>query len=266
MEEYNEYDYVGTNQNLRGRYEQRGCINPVYMVPNPDTLDKDNEYAALQTNTLESKKQSPSEHHTDQNTVTVADGVREKDVNKGIGGKRGCIAICILMTVVAVITLVALAIGALSLRGTSDAQIESAQASQEYTHLMEEISTLKSFINQLNLETQQNISQLDDKLSSSGYSFSISASRLSTSAFSASSSIRQLSTSASTASVSAYLNFHSASRLSSSASRLSTSLFIASSRASRNSYSVSWMSHYSVSRLSTSVSRLSRSLASCSSC
>ena len=258
MEEYNEYDYVGTNQNLRGRYEQRGCINPVYMVPNPDTLDKDNEYAALQTNTLESKKQSPSEHHTDQNTVTVADGVREKDVNKGIGGKRGCIAICILMTVVAVITLVALAIGALSLRGTSDAQIESAQASQEYTHLMEEISTLKSFINQL--------SQLDDKLSSSGYSFSISASRLSTSAFSASSSIRQLSTSVSTASVSAYLNFHSASRLSSSASWLSTSLFIASSRASRNSYSVSWMSHYSVSRLSTSVSRLSRSLASCSSC
>ena len=257
MEERNEYDYVGTNQNLRGRYEQRGCINPVYMVPNPDTLDKDNEYAALQTNTLESKKQSPSEQYTNQNTVTVADGVRED--NKCIGRKKGCIVICILMTVVAVITLVALAIGALSLRGTSDAQMASAQASQEYTHLMEEISTLKSFINQLNLETQLNISQLDDKLSSSGYSFSISASRLSTSAFSASSSIRRLSTSVSTASSSAY-------RLSSSASRLSTSLFTVSSRASRNSYSVSWMSYYSVYTLSTSVSRLSTSLASCSSC
>ena len=260
MEERNEYDYVNTNQNMKGRYEQRGCTNPVYTVANPDLLDKENEYELLQTNTLPSKKQSPSEQHTNQSTNSTG------GTNRCIEKKRWCIAICILMTVVAVITLAALAVGALSLRGSSNAQLASAQGAQDYTYLMEEISALKSLLSQLNLETQQNISQLNDKLSFSGYALSVSASRLSTSAYSASSSIRRLSTTLYTASSRAYWNSYSVSRLSTSATRLSTSLYTASSRAYWNSYSVSRISFYTVSTLSTSVSRLSSSLAYCTSC
>ena len=261
MEERNEYDYVNTNQNLKGRYEQRGCTNPVYTVPNPDLLDKENEYELLQTNTLPSKKQSPSEQHKNQSTNSTG-GTNIK----GTKIKRWCIAICILLTAVAVITLVALAVGALSLRGSSSAQMASAQGAQDYTYLMEEISALKSLLSQLNLETQRNISQLEDKLSSSGYFLSVSASRLSTSAYSASSSISRLSTTVSTASSRANLNSYSIGRLSTSASWLSTSLYTASSRAYQNSYSISWISFYRISTLSTSVSRLSTSLVRCTSC
>ena len=51
---------------------------------------------------------------------------------------------------------VALAIGALSLRGNSNTKMAGAQASQDYNNLMEEINALKSLISQLNVETQQN--------------------------------------------------------------------------------------------------------------
>jgi hypothetical protein len=266
MEERNEYDYVGTNQNLRVRYEQKGCTNPVYAVPNPEMLDQENEYEALQTDTLKSSKQpSRSEQHTNQDKNSARVTVTSKDVCH-TGTKRGCIVICILMTVMGVITFVALAIGALSMRGSSTAQLASAQASQDYTHLMEEISALKSFISQLNMETQQNLSKLHDRLSSSGYSLSLSANSLSNSAYLASLSINRLSTSVSTASSRASRNSYTASRLSSSAIRLSTSLFTASSRAYWNSYSISWMSRYTVSSLSSKVSRVSTSLALCTSC
>ena len=235
MEQCYEYDYVG-NQNFEGRNKHRGCINPVYMVPNPDLLDKDNEYEALQTNALPSKKQSPSEQLQHANQSDSPGGTNNQ--GKCTGKNRGCIGICILLTIIVVITLAALAIGALSLRGSSNAQLSSAQASQDYTHLMEEISALKSLLSQMSLETKRNISQLDNRLSSSVYSLSSSASRLSTSAYVASSSIN----------------------------RLSTSVYIASSRAYWNSYSVSRISYSTVAPLSSSVFRLSTSLAFCTSC
>ena len=234
MEQCYEYDYVG-NQNFEGRNKHRGCINPVYMVPNPDLLDKDNEYEALQTNALPSKKQSPSEQHANQSDSPGG----TNNQGKCIGKNRGCIGICILLTIIVtvVITLAALAIGALSLRGSSNAQLSSAQASQHYTHLMEEISALKSLLSQMSLETKRNISQLDNRLSSSVYSLSSSASRLSTSAY-----------------------------VASSINRLSTSVYIASSRAYWNSYSVSRISYSTIATLSSSVFRLSTSLAFCTSC
>ena len=248
MEERVEYDYVGTNQNLRVRYEQRGCKSPVYMVPNPEMLDKENEYEAIQTNTLESTD-------TNQSTNSARVTTSKDDIVRHIGKRRGCIVICILMTVIAMITFVALVIGALSLRGNSTTQMASAQ-SQDYNNLsmIEELNALKSLISQLNLETQQNISQLHHRLSLSGYLFSVSASRLSTSVYSASSSINRLSTSVYTASSRVVSNSITISRLSASASQLSTSLRTASSRNS-----------ITISRLSTSASQLSTSLHSASS-
>ena len=228
---------------------QQGCKNPVYMVPNPEILDKENEYEAIQTNTLESTKHPSSEQHTNQSKNSARVTTRKDDIECHIGKRRGCIVICILMTVIAVITFVALAIGALSLRGNSTTQMASTQASQDYNNLMEELNALKSLIS---LETQQNISQLHDQLSLSGYLFSVSASRLSTSAYSASSSLNRLSTSVCTASSRAYWNSITVSRLSTSANQLSTSLRTASSRAYWNSITIS--------RLSTSASQLSTSL------
>ena len=256
-----ECDYVNTHEHY-GRYELRGCTTPVYMVPNPDLLDKENVYEPVETNTQSRSKPSNEQRRANKSTTGCDHDSQDKCIQKN----RGCIAICIIMTVVAIITLAALAIGALSLRGSSTAQLASVQRAQDYTHLLEEMSTLKSLVRQLNINTQQNISQLDDRLSSSAYSFSMSASNLSTSAYLASSSISQLSTSVYTASSRASLNSYSVSRLSTSASWLSTSLYTASSRASWNSYSLSVMSTYTVYPLSTSVSQLSTSLARCTSC
>ena len=217
MEQRYEYDYVG-NQNFKGRNKQRSdFVNPVYMVPNPDLLDPENEYEKLQTNRLPSKKTSPSEQHANQSESAIrAGGANNQD--KCVSKRRGCIGICILLTIVVVITLAALAIGALSLKGSSNVQLASAKGSQDYTHLMEEVSALKSLLSQLSLETKRNISQMDNRLSSSVYSLSSSASRLSYYSFSSlSSSVSRLSFS------SRYYISPSVSRLSTSVSRLSSS-------------------------------------------
>ena len=65
------------------------------------------------------------------------------------------------------------------LRGSSNAQFIIARQSQDYTHLIEEISALKSVLSQLKYETNKNIS----RLSSSAY---MAFSRLSTSVYTAS--------------------------------------------------------------------------------
>ena len=80
MEEHVEYDYVGTNQNLRVQYDQRGYKNPVYMVPNPEMLDKENEYEALQTNTLESTNQPSSKQRTTRSTNSARVTTSKDDI------------------------------------------------------------------------------------------------------------------------------------------------------------------------------------------
>ena len=256
-----ECDYVNTDEHY-GRYELRGCTTPVYMVPNPDLLDKENEYELVETNTQSTwNKPSLTSEQCRANKSTI--GYDHDSQDKCIRKKRGCIAICIIMTVVAIITLAALAVGALSLRGSSTAQLASVQRAQDYSHLLEEMSALKRLVSQLNINTQRNISQLDDRLSSSAYSLSLSANNLSTSAYLA---ISRLSTSVYTASLMASWNSYSVSRLSTSASRMSASLSTASYRASLNLYSLSVMSVSTVRPLSTSVYQLSTSLARCTSC
>ena len=190
MEEYYHYELVG-NKNQGGRREQRSRsrTSNQYMAPNVALYDKESEYEPLQINThTASTKQSPSsgqqEYRISSNTgVMVTDDVVKKR-------RSGCIAVCVILTTFGVIVFIAIAVGALGLRGSSSAQLTVAKQSQDYTHLVEEISALKSVLSQLNLETKRNIS------------------RLSSSAYNVSSSISQ--------------NFYSVSRLSFSANSLST--------------------------------------------
>ena len=144
MEDSNLYETVATH-NQGASYERRGGNDgKMYMVPNTARLDEENQYEELQIGTAPSKKQSASQ----QCTSLGADlGVRTKD--KVIEKKRGCIAICMLITVLAVITFTALAVGALSLKGSSKAQLAVDALTEEsvnYTYLMDEISALKSLL------------------------------------------------------------------------------------------------------------------------
>ena len=91
-----------------------------------------------------------------------------------------------------VLTFTAFAVGALGLKRSSFAQpnknnIAIVESPQNCTNLMEEISALRSLV-----ETQRNVSQLDNRYSSSGYSLSISACRLVNSINSVQQNISQL--------------------------------------------------------------------------
>ena len=144
------------------------------------------------------------------------------------------------MTVLAVLTFIALAIGSLGLRESINTQFVTAKETRNYTYLMEEISALKSLLAQMNFETRENISQLDDRLSSS-------AIRLSNSADSAFSSI-------------SHLSFTSVSQLSTMADQLSNSV-------SSVSTSVNQISISDIYSLSTSASKLSTAIGtSCTTC
>ena len=216
------------------RYVNRGYIDKMYMVPNAAQYDEDNEYEDLQISTAPSKKQSVSERgkQASQNAGTGADN--------RVRVKRACILICILLTALAVITFVALAVGALSLRVNSKAD-ESLQ---------DEIRSLKSLLVQLHSDTQRNISQLRSQLSDQRQQIT-SVSRSLTSRLSATHSliafsISQVSSSVYSMGTSVYSMGTSVSRLSTSAYSLSNSEY--------------WLS-YSASRLSTSVYSLSTSVA-----
>ena len=220
MEERYHYELVGIqSQGVRSEQISRGRNNQMYMAPNVAQYDKENEYEPLQISALPaSKRQSSSGQQAHQGSAGVI------VTNDLVKKKRGSIALCVLLTTFGVITFIALAIGTLGLRGSSSAQLATAKQSQDYAHLMEEISALKSVLSQLNLETKRNIS------------------RLSSSAYFASSSISQLSTSVYTASSRVSWNSYSVSRLSSNASRISRSVYTASSRAYWNSISVTQLS------------------------
>ena len=85
------------------------------------------------------------------------------------------IIICVLVTVFAVVALVALAIGVLSYNtvqqdesssmqlGTGPMPAAISEESLNYTHLMNEISALNAFVGQLNFDTKRNFSQLVDQ-------------------------------------------------------------------------------------------------------
>ena len=254
MEDHNPYENVGSlKQGARNEHVQRGYTDSkMYMVPNAAQYDEDNEYEELQISTDPSKKQLASEQgkHASKSTNTGAD-YRVKDI---IEKKRGCIVVCILLTVFAVIILIALAVGALSLRGSS-------KADASLNRLHDEMRSLNSQFVQLHSDAQRNISQLMSQLSRLSITHSLSINRLSNSAYQVSISVSRVSTSVSrlsnsaySLSTSGYSVSSSASRMSTSISRLSTSL---SSSVSRLSYSSVYSLSTSVRRLSTSVSQLS---------
>ena len=215
----------------------------VYMVLNAAQV-KSSEYESLQIG------------DTTQTEVTKRE---VKDAKR----RRVWITISILLTGLAVFMLIAIAIGALGLRGSI-----TSKETRNCTYLMAEISALKSLLIQMSIETQQNVSLLDDRLSSS-------ASELSSSAESAFSSIHQLS-------------FTSLSQLSETADQISTSVSSLSSSVSRIqssatenfnairslkitnirtlSSSVASLSTSDIYSLSTSASELSTSISSSCTC
>ena len=183
MEDQNIYVIDDQVQNPEVTLNEPSDSGGVYMVLNAAQV-KSSEYEDLQIG----------------NTTTEVINKQVKDTTK----TRAWITISIILTVLAVITFIALAIGSLGLRGSTGAQFVTMKETQNYTYLMEEISALKSLLVQINFETRENISQLDDRLSSS-------AMRLSNSADSAFSSI-------------SHLSYTSISQLSTMADQLSTSV------------------------------------------
>ena len=228
MNGQNLYDIGGQDQKqgVKNKQSGRDCSNDsgqVYMVLNAAQV-KNSTYENLQID----------------NTTSGEINKQVKDAKK----TRVWITFCIIfLTILAVIMFIALVIGTLGLRRTSNAELAIAEVAQNYTDLMEEMSALKSFLAQMNFQNQMNISQLDNKLSSSGSSLSTSVRRLSNSALSVSSRVKQIRTSASRNSNSVRLIRPSVSSLQSTVSRLTTSVRSLSS---------------SLSRLSTSVARCTR--------
>ena len=294
-------------QGARNEQQTRYCDSKMYMVPNAAMFDDESQYKELQISTyppVASKKKPvvvPPKQHTSQsvdsvthqNTVTSTAG--NNNEIKGTQKRRGsgCIVIGMLLTVLAVIIIVTLAIGALGFRGSSRAQIALdalEEDTQNHTsYLLDEIRTLNSQLAQLHADTQSNIShllnqlanqhqemisvsrllnskfnsqvtysigQLSSSVSSQVRRITISVSQISRSASQVSTSVRRLSTSASQLSRSAYQASTSVSRLSTSARSISNSVYSVSTSVSRQSRSTST----SLSWLSTSAYSLSSSV------
>ena len=182
MEE-TEYASVGIeNQRMRG--SRRCNENRVYYKTlNAVQVDRETEYEHLQIGTASTGKKEKSHSGS----------------NGNVKNRRRRIAIFMLLTVFGIIAIIALAIGALGLKRSVTAQNAIEEELRNHTHLMEEISALKVFLDQLSHETQVNISQLSDGLSSSvdslaslASSASFNASRNSVSISSLSSTVSKL--------------------------------------------------------------------------
>ena len=291
------YETVQSRNQQGARNEQqiRYCDSKMYMVPNAAMLDDESQYEELQISTrppVANKKKPvvvpPTSQSVDsvtrQNTLTSTAGNNTEI--KGTQKRRGsgCIVIGMLFTVLAVIIIVTLAVGALGFRGSSRAQIALdalEEDTQNHTsYLLDEIRALNSQLVQLHADSQSNISHLLNQLAhqhqemtsisrfliSKLQTITTSVSQLSHSAYQVSTSVSQLSTSARSVSNSVYSVSSSVSRqsrsMSTSLSRLSTSVYSLSSSVSLHQYSSHYNISTSISRLSTSVSQLSSSFVS----
>ncbi len=198
MERNNQTEYAAVgiaNKGMRGSrsYSESRVY---YKALNVVQFDRETEYDQLQirTPTTGRNKRSQTEYDVSQSTSSISG---TKVSNGNMRSRRGCIAIFMLLTMFGIIAVVALAIGALGLERSLTAQHAIEEESRNYTHLMEEISALKVFLEQLNLETQANMSRLSDGLSSSVDSLSSSVSLVSKTASQNSNSIYCLSESVS---------------------------------------------------------------------
>lgn len=177
------YDYP--DQQRKG-YQKDGCDSEgeMCLVPLKSHQEKKNEYEKPQISALSLPKMRPPMYETQcainphQNDPTEINdpGARGIQCEPSKTKKKPVwlITACVLMTVFAVLSLIALAIGALSYTATQSNGSSSVQGgtgamssafsgeSLNNTYLLNEIRTLNILIAQLNLETQRNISQLHE--------------------------------------------------------------------------------------------------------
>ena len=230
MEDQNIYvidDHDRQQEETLNEPSERDCRNDdsgyVYMVMNAAQV-KSSEYETFQVGNT---------------TPTDSEVIKKKD--KDVKKTRVWMTIIILLTVLAVFTVIGLTVGALGLRGSSNI---AAKETRNYSYLMEEISALKCLLVEMKFETQRNISQLGDRLFSS-------ASRLTNSADSAFSSIRQLSL------ISVSQLSEIAHQLSISVSSVSTSVNEIRGSAFQNSNSIRLLRRTTIPQLSSAIADLS---------
>ena len=184
MEDYL-HVYDNPEQQRKG-YQKDSCVSEgeMYLAPLKSHQEKKNEYEKPQISALSLPKMRPPVYecainpHQNDPTDPGARGI-QRELSKTKKKPVWLITACVLMTVFAVLSLIALAIGALSYtatqsNGSSSAQIGTGPMSGAVsgeslnnTYLLNEIRTLNILIGQLNLETQRNISQLSSQLSDS---------------------------------------------------------------------------------------------------
>ena len=305
MDECNLYEIVGSH-NQGARNEQQRCYydSNMYVMPNSAQFDDEDQYDELQISTLPpiaSKKQSPisRQHASNSIDTSISQGTglsanpgSNHKVTKSTKKRRGCVAVCMFVMMLMVITLAAVAIGALSFTRSLKAQITIdtlEEESMNYTsYLLDEIRALNSQLAQLHADTQGNISHLLNRLANQ-YQEITSVSRSLTSklsathsrimysisqlSYSVSSQARTLSTSVSQLSFSVSSQARTistsvrqlSSSVSSQARTISTSVNQLANSAHQVSTSVRWLStsasqlSVSASQVSTSVSHLSTS-------
>ena len=283
------YEIVGNHDRGATYQQQRHYYDSkMYMVPNAAQFDDENQYEEFQISTLPSvasKKQSSASiklhasHSVDtcQDTTSMTAGSNDK-ITKGTMKRRECVVICIFLTVLAVVTIASLAIGALNFREGSKALVAIDALEEDSlnctAYLLNEIRSLNNQLAQLNADTQGNISKLQSQLVNLYQEMTLVSHsltlRLGATHSEITHSINQLSSSAYQISTSAFLLSTSASRLSTSASQVSTSIshlsnsaYSLSTSVSSVSSSVYWYSYYtsiSLSQLSTSDFSLSSSV------
>ena len=187
-----DYLHVYDNPTQQRKGDQKdSCDGEMYLVPLKSHQEKKNEYEQPQISALSLPKMRPpgpvyecttNPHQNDHTEINDSgSGAREiqHEVLKMKKKSVWFITICVLMTVFGVLSLIALAIGALSYTATQSSGSSSAQIGTgpmldavsgellNNTYLLNEIRTLNILVSQLNLETQRNISQLSSQLSDS---------------------------------------------------------------------------------------------------
>ena len=161
------YDTVGGSTGTSNVWNDRNEVH--YTVPSGRQREQVYEYELPQIidNTLSSKKHAQA----GEQCVFQSAGVQDKLVKDGGNlKKKWFITLAILVTVFAVFTLIALAIGALSLNTVQQNEGSKSQfatgpcaiseESLNCTNLLSEIRTLNTLFNQLNSDTRRNFSQL----------------------------------------------------------------------------------------------------------
>ena len=158
---------------------RKGSYENIYMVPLKSHQEDKNQYEQPQVSVLSLTKmkvpvyESTTTQHQSEHTE-LNEEIRH-EANKKKKKSMWYIVICVIITIFAVVTLIALAISALSYSSAQQDESYNTQQFgtepmsgavseesliQNYTHLMKEISALNALVGQLNSNTQRNISQL----------------------------------------------------------------------------------------------------------